>query len=448
MAFIDASDRAAEIIGAVQTGDATRYAAVADGAEALAAGDIFVASVLGDADAIGRLIDQGVALAAMPGGPKGYRPLHYLAASRFHRLAPDGAARLERAARLLLERGADANAEYFEPEFPDSPLTALYLAAGVADNPAVVRVLLEAGANPNDGESIYHAAEHNHRECLELLARHGASLSARTTPWNNTPLYFLLGYRESDAGWESATEGARWLLEHGADPNVTSYDIEETPLHLAIRNGRGLPTITMLLEHGADPAAVRADGGTPYQLAVRYGQPVVAELLARRCNPADLSLADRFVGALMMGDGDRARAMLIDDPGLMRTLSDQDRAILVDAAIRNRLDAVRLMLSVGFDPGVRDELGATALHHAAWRGYREMVEVLIDADAPLDLRSTSYDATPLQWAAHGSLAGRASSDEEYGAVAAALVKAGAGTDGVAPEHASPAVAAALRAAGS
>ncbi len=448
MAFMDASDRVAEIIGAVLAGDAARWAAVAEHAGAIAAGDIYAAAVLGDADAIGRLIDQGSALAGTPGGPKGFRPLHYLAASRFHRLAPDGAARLERAARLLLERGADVNAEYFEPEFPESPLTALYLAAGVADNPAVVRVLLEAGANPNDGESVCHAAEQNHRECLELLARHGASLGARAMPWNNTPLYFLLGYRESDTGWESATEGARWLLEHGADPNVTSYEIDETPLHLAIRNGRGLPTIMMLLEHGADPAAVRADGRTPYQLAVRYGQPVIAELLARRCNPADLSLADRFVGALMVNDEDRVRAMLIDDPGLMRTLSDQDRAILVDAAIRNRLEAVRLMLSVGFDPGVRGELGATALHHAAWRGYREMVGLLIDADAPLDSLSTSYNATPLQWTVHGSLAGRVSSDEDYGAVAAALVRAGARADGVVPEHASPAVAAALRAAGS
>ena len=38
-------------------------------------------------------------------------------------------------------------------------MPALYGAAGVIHDPELTRVLLEAGANPDDGESPYHATE-------------------------------------------------------------------------------------------------------------------------------------------------------------------------------------------------------------------------------------------------------------------------------------------------
>lgn len=38
-------------------------------------------------------------------------------------------------------------------------MSALYGAAGVAHDPELTRILLGAGADPNDGESVYHSTE-------------------------------------------------------------------------------------------------------------------------------------------------------------------------------------------------------------------------------------------------------------------------------------------------
>lgn len=48
----------------------------------------------------------------------------------------------------------------------------------------------------------------------------------------------------------------------------------------------------------------------------------------------------------------------------------------------------------------RDEQGATALHHAAFEGRREIVELLLESGADINARDKRYDATPGGWALH------------------------------------------------
>src|SRR5262249_10165897 len=130
----------------------------------------------------------------------------------------------------LLALGADPNTSTPVPGGQPGRLSVLYRASE-RGNAGLVRLLLERGADPNDGESAYHAAERNHREVLELLLAHGAEISATHQPWNNTILYFLAGYPGDHTRAPDAAAGMQWLLEHGADPNVPSYDHRETPLH-------------------------------------------------------------------------------------------------------------------------------------------------------------------------------------------------------------------------
>ncbi len=59
----------------------------------------------------------------------------------------------------------------------EGTLPPLYHAC-MANDLALVKRLLADGANPNDGESVYHAAQLNRRLCLELLLAHRADLSA------------------------------------------------------------------------------------------------------------------------------------------------------------------------------------------------------------------------------------------------------------------------------
>jgi ankyrin repeat protein len=46
----------------------------------------------------------------------------------------------------------------------------------------------------------------------------------------------------------------------------------------------------------------------------------------------------------------------------------------------------------------RDELGATALHHAALGGHRDVVRALVEQGADVNARDGEFGATPAGWA--------------------------------------------------
>jgi hypothetical protein len=75
---------------------------------------------------------------SLPGGPRDWAPLLYACHSVFASTS---------LARELLARGADPNV-FFVNEY--GQMSALYGAAGVVHDPELTRVLLEAGANPDD----------------------------------------------------------------------------------------------------------------------------------------------------------------------------------------------------------------------------------------------------------------------------------------------------------
>ena len=89
--------------------------------------------------------------------------------------------------------------------------SAIYGAAGIAQNPEVTRLLLERGADPNDGETPYHVPETYDNTILKILVESGKL--------NDTSLTTLL-LRKTD--WHDF-DGIKWLLEHGADPNRATH---------------------------------------------------------------------------------------------------------------------------------------------------------------------------------------------------------------------------------
>ncbi len=365
--------------------------------------------------------DPGLAVATDATGE--WTPLLYLCGAPAPAEDPQAVAARERIAELLMDAGADPNGSTrWEGDGRDDRLGALYYAC-VANHPGIVRQLLERGANPNDSESVYHSAQYDHEDCLQLLLAHGAELSRADPRWNNTPLYFITGAEEGSDASAAMVRGTRWLLEHGADPNVPCYHVRETPLHLVARNNRGAALAELFLAHGADPNRPRADGRTPYALAVRTGNRGVAE--AMRAHGADVSVitpVDELLGALMAGDEATARRLLAEHPDAIATIAAHD--LFVQAARDGRLDAVRLMAQLKFDLGREGSDGGTPLHRAAWFGNPGMVRLLLELGAPIDARDRQFGSSPLAWAAHGSTHCRRA-DDDYCAVIEQLLDAGA-----------------------
>ena len=120
-------------------------------------------------------------------------------------------------------------------------------------------------------------------------------------------------------------KGLRWLLEHGADPNVPCGDERESSLHVAARRGQAPEVVRLLLDHGADVHARRGDGRTAWLLAVRNGFGELAELLDEARE--ELAPADELLAACGRGDVDTARrlAMPVDDHRMLPEAASRSR---------------------------------------------------------------------------------------------------------------------------
>ncbi len=411
-------------VDAACSGDVVRAERLLARDPGLAHADFVTACVVADEERVRAALEADASLATRAGGPKGWPPLVYLALSKLG--ADDPAARRARyaIAQRLLALGADPNATTATPEKPEEPLSPLYGAVGRNDQPELAKLLLEAGADPNDGESLYHAAEQMHGECLTLLLAHGVDPNEPGGSWRVTPLHFLLGYREAHAMARVADLGIRWLLENGADPDHPSGDEQETALHRAAGNGRGTAVAELLAAHGADLRARRRDGRTPYELAVLRGNAAVAAWLAERGAATPLSPGEALLEACGRADAAAARSLLDRDRDLVSRLDAEQRALVCWSASWGHCDAVALMLDLGFAIDARGSDGETALHAASWIGHEAMVALLLEHGPPLDALCAAHGSPPLGWCAHGSAWCR-SPGGDYAAVAERLVAAGA-----------------------
>ncbi len=350
--------------------------------------DIWTACACGELDTARSMLADAPDLAATAGGSRDWVPLLYLSFSRFLRLDPARAARMVEIASLLLANGADPNAYWIDAnEGEGSRESALYGAAGVANNLELTRLLIEAGADPNDGETPYHTVEHEGVPCAHLVFPHLDETS------RSIALLHKIDYPDLD--------GLRTLLELGADPDGRS-PFKNFALHQAVFRGHPKPFFDLLIEHGADLDRPNGDGKTPYALAGRSGRSEIMEWLAAAGADTRLDPIDAFLAACGAGDTAQVSELLETDPQLFGRLSDNDRAEICEAADAGNTTAVRTMLDVGWDVNTRGRVwDETALHRAAMQGHLETAQLLYARGSDLTIRDRFYQSSPLGWALHG-----------------------------------------------
>ena len=415
--------REAFIDAATWHGSLARAEALLDAHPELRQSDIHIAAILGDDAAVRRFIAQNPKLVTAKSPPHGGDALNYLGLSKYLRLDPTRSDAFLRAATALLDAGADPNTGFWTTGQHPERETALYGAAGVAHHAALTRLLIERGADPNDVEAVYHSPESRDNGAMQVLVETG-----KVTPEN----LVLMLIRKHD--WHDY-DGAKWLLEHGADPNherQRGWD----PLHHALARDNSLEMIALLLDHGAD-TTVAKDGVTAVARAAREGRSDVLGLFKQRGIPIELHGVDRLIAACARGDAAAARAIAQREPRLVDELKAMGGELLAKFAGTDNPPGVRQLLDVGVDvaapftegDGYFDEpKHSLAIHVAAWRGRPAVVTLLIARGSPIDLPDAK-GRTPL------ALAVKACVDSywtEYRSPESvrALLEAGASTKGV------------------
>ncbi|HEX8904956.1 MAG TPA: ankyrin repeat domain-containing protein [Longimicrobiaceae bacterium] len=389
----------------------------------VATADIHTAATLGDDEAVRRFLAADPESARAKGGTRGWDALTWLCFSRYLRLDPARSDGFVRAAEALLDAGADPNTGFFSEEHQPNPTleSAIYGAAGVAHHPGVTRVLLEHGADPNDDETPYHAPEGFDDGALRVLVESGRL----TTDSLTTMLHRKLDWHHY--------EGARWLLEHGADPNHVSH-WGNRALHHALGRDNALAFFELLMDHGADPTLPPREGRSAFARAARVGRADVLELFARRGFRMEMERDDAFAAACALADEARVREMMEEDPTLVPRLRGDDPALLPRFAGAGNTAGVRLLLDLGWDvaavtDGPRWVAGDTALHLAVWRDRGETVELLLARGAPLEA-TTRNGETPLSLAVRAMTEPSEWTPHESPALVARLLAAGARPESV------------------
>jgi ankyrin repeat protein len=348
--------------------------------------------------------------------------------------------------RILLARGADVNQR-------DANSGTALIAASARGYPGLARLLLSTGADPDvvdedGGTPLVHAGVANYhrswRTVVRLLREHGAHVGMPEAGLIGDigVMADLLrrGHSIDQRGWQGRTalflavladrdRAARWLLRHGADPNVPDEQGERVLMLTATRyrrDGRWDPSllksmlaagaevnardqrgftalmfaafrgdktaVEVLLEHPADPNATAereilgisfgwAAGWAPLHWAAGEGQcHIVAPLVAAGAHVDQTDAWGRTPLMLAAGTGDHEYTLTVSEllarEASVNIVDDTGRTALMWAADENNPKSAQLLLDAGADPTLIDAEGETALDIAQRKEYESVVALL------------------------------------------------------------------------
>ena len=145
------------------------------------------------------------------------------------------------------------------------------------------------------------------------------------------------------------------------------------------------PLIELLCDYGADPNLA---------MHCAHGEAEAVHALLSRGAQVDLPVA------AALGREEDARQLL---PAA--SAKDRHRALALSAQF-GHVQIVRMLLDAGENPDRYNPHAchshSTPLHQAAFAGHEEIVHLLVERGARLDLKDTLWQGTPRDWAAHAA----------------------------------------------
>lgn len=337
------------------------------------------------------------ALATTPDGPR--RPILHLAFSKWIKARPELAPDMLAIAEALLQHGADVNDSFPHEPGSDHRLSALYGAIGHADNMALGQWILDHGANPNDGESLYHATELGHHDGLRMLIAAGAD------PNGTNALLRAMDFHDHEAVKLLLAAGARADDFNAAEVGGESPWVVPA-LHQAARRGSDRDMADLLLEAGASPRRLWK-GTTPYAFARVHGNRAVAEAIAAHGATTALTEEERLLARA--ADGESVPGDRVDPQRLAPAYADLIREIL---HLPGRLPHVQRLVTLGLSFDKPDDQGLTPVQIAGWEGLPEVMAYFLSLGPDLS-HVNGYGGTLLSTILHGSENNPSKEGREY-----------------------------------
>jgi ankyrin repeat protein len=336
------------------------------------------------------------------------------------------------AMRRILSRDADAATRDYPPRRPICHLAfSKHIKAAPekeADMLAMAELLVAHGADVNDGFAFEPDTEHRlsalygaigHADNMPLarwLLEHGANPDDNESLYHSTELghtgglRLLLEHGANPKGTNAlpraidfnSADAVRLLLEHGADPNegINPHPSSEPSLvipalHQAARRLASGEIAQLLLDHGANPNTV-SRSHTPYAFARIFGNRDVATILEQAGASTQLSLTEAQLARAADGKANP------DDRIDMSELSEEMRYLLCRLVWREgTLPHMQRLVEMGIDPNLPDEMGMPPLHLAGWEGMSDVMSYFLTLTPDLD-HTNAYGGTLLSTIIHGS----------------------------------------------
>lgn len=315
---------------------------------------------------------------------------------------------------------------------------------------AVADLLLANGADVNDAyasdpdsdhkiSALYGALGHADNMVLaRWLLQHGAnpdddeSLYHATELGHHEGLKLLMEFGVSTRGTNALPraldfndpEAVRLLLAHGADPNES---VEGHPsgepiitipaLHQAARRMCSAEIGRLLLDYNADSNSLW-NGHTAYAVARIHGNRAMADLLEQRGLATELSPTEAILAACASG---RVPATGLDP----QELNIEDRRLLTQLVWQPcPLDHIKALVAAGLDPNQTEAMGLTPLHVAGWEGLPDRVAYFLTLNPDLTYRN-AYGGDALGTTIHGAEFCPHAAQRDYVTCAQLLLEAGA-----------------------
>ena len=291
----------------------------------------------------------------------------------------------------IINHGADVNATN------KNNVTALMIACGKG-NKGAINMLLNAGADPNITDDmgatcIHHAVgEGCSKDVLETIMNHDANVNARNKK-NVTALMIACVKGKEDA--------INVLLDSGADPNITDAD-GNTSLHYAAQSDCCTQVLQEIINHSADVNATNKKNVTALMIAcVKGKEDAINVLLIAGADPhvADVDGNSTCLHSAVRNDcSTEVLHAIISHGGYVNATNKNNRTALLIACTKGHKDVINMLLNAGADPNITDDMGATCIHRAVFKGCsKDVVETIVDHGADVNA-ADKKKVTPLMLA--------------------------------------------------